>query len=552
MKKIIFVCFIFFANSACKKGNNPILPAPPEIGIANIIVDGVSNGTIYSGVSTLPIVKVSFTSRVNQSSVTDAVALKNASGGIISYKVSYANNDSTIVLVPSSKLDNLSKYDITISTSLTSKENGQFKTNAIINLLTVIDSSNKFPIVTNEQLLTIVEKQHFKYFWDFGHPVSGLVRERNTSGDVVTSGGSGFGIMAIVTGINRGFISRSQGLVRMQKITSFLENTAQKFHGAFPHWLNGVSGQVVPFSQNDDGADLVETSYLVQGLLTARQFFNGNTLAEQSLRNSINTICNNVEWSWFRKSNEQVLYWHWSPKNNWIMNVQVKGWNESLITYVLAAASTFYSVPKTVYDAGWASSGGIVNGNQYYGVTLPLGPAAGGPLFFAHYSFLGIDPTDLVDAYANYKTQNTAHTLINYNYCKANPQGYYGYSGSCWGLTASDDFKFGYKVHEPNNDNGVISPTAALSSFPYTPVQSMNALKFFYYKLGDKVFKEYGFTDAFSLSEPWFADSFLAIDQGPILIMIENYRSGLLWNLFMSCPEVKTGMRNLGFTGPHL
>ncbi len=552
MKNIIFAGFICFALSACKKSPEAIIPTPPEIGIANIEVDGFNNGTNYSGVSTLPIVKVSFTSAVNRLSVSGAVAFKNASGVNISYNLSYADNDSTIVLVPASKLDYLSKNGVTISTNLTSKENGLFKANAFINLLTIIDSSNKFPIVTNEQLLTLVQRQHFKYFWDFGHPVSGLARERNTSGDVVTSGGSGFGLMAIITGISRGFITKAQGLARMQKITTFLKNKAQKFHGAFPHWLNGVTGQVIPFSQFDDGADLVETSYLVQGLLTARQFFNGSSTAEQNLRNSINSICNNVEWDWFRKNNEQVLYWHWSQTNNWNMNVQIKGWNECLITYVLAASSSSHSVPKTVYDQGWASNGGLVNGKTYYGVQLPLGPAAGGPLFFAHYSFLGIDPTDLVDAYANYKTQNAAHTQINFNYCKANPQGYYGYSVSCWGLTASDDFKFGYKVHEPNNDNGVISPTAALSSFPYTPVQSMNALNFFYYKLGDKLFKEYGFTDAFSLNEPWFADSFLAIDQGPIIIMIENYRSGLLWDLFMSCPEVKTGMRSLGFTGPHL
>jgi hypothetical protein len=245
------------------------------------------------------------------------------------------------------------------------------------------------------------------------------------------------------------------------------------------------------------------------------------------------------------------LYWHWSPDKAWTMNHKIQGWNECLITYVLAASSTTHTIPKAVYDEGFARNGAMKNNNTYYGYQLPLGPPLGGPLFFAHYSFLGIDPRNLADGYANYWTQNVNHTLINYNYCKTNPKKFFGYSEFVWGLTASDNH-ISYSAHEPNNDLGVISPTAALSSFPYTPTESTKALKFFYYKLGDRIFKEYGFTDAFNLSIPWFASSFLAIDQGPIIIMIENHRSQLLWNLFTSAPEVKSGMQKLGFTAPYL
>jgi hypothetical protein len=308
---------------------------------------------------------------------------------------------------------------------------------------------------------------------------------------------------------------------------------------------------VIPFSAKDDGADLVETSYLFQGLLCARQYFSAASTDETNLRNDINTLWNAVEWDWFRKSNENVLYWHWSSNYSWDMNFAVQGWNEALITYVLAASSSTHTIPKIVYDNGWARNGGIRNNNVYFGITLPLGEANGGPLFFAHYSFLGINPHDLTDAYANYWTQDVNHSLINYNYCKLNPKGYYGYGDSCWGLTASD-IPNGYAASSPTNDVGVIAPTAAISSLPYTPIESMKALKFFYFILGDKIWKEYGFVDAFSLHNLWFADSFLAIDQGPIIVMIENYRSKLLWNLFMSCPEVKTGMTKLGFTSPNL
>ena len=260
---------------------------------------------------------------------------------------------------------------------------------------------------------------------------------------------------------------------------------------------------------------------------------------------------NAVEWNWFRQNNQNVLYWHWSPDKAWIINAQVRGWMEAMITYVMASSSLTDSIPKIVYDNGWAANGNIRNNNSYYSYQLPLGPSNGGPLFFEHYSFLGINPNGLSDAYANYQTQTVNHTKINYEYCKANPRGWNGYSNLCWGLTASD-IPTGYNANEPNNDPGVISPTAALSSMPYTPVESMNALKFFYYKLGDKIWGQYGFTDAFKLSDPWFATSYLAIDQGPIIVMIENYRSGLLWNLFTSAPEIKNGMRRLGFTAPYL
>lgn len=412
------------------------------------------------------------------------------------------------------------------------------------------ENTDKFPRITNEELLTKVQQQTFKYFYDFGHPQSGMARERNTSGDLVTSGGTGFGIMALVTGISRGFISRAEGLARIQKITGYLK-TADRFHGAYPHWLDGNTGKVIPFSPKDDGGDLMETAFLIQGLLTARQYFNSPDAAETTLRNDINTIYNAVEWDWYRKDNSDVLYWHWSPNYSWEMNLPIRGWNEGLIVYVLAASSPTHPISKSVYDNGWARIGAMKNGNSYYGTRLPLGEPNGGPLFFAHYSFLGINPNGLSDAYADYWEQNKAHTLINYYYCKANPLNYTGYGENCWGLTASD-IPNGYAASSPNNDKGIIAPTAALSSFPYTPSESMQALQFFYYKLGDKLFKENGFVDAFSLQQQWFASSTLAIDQGPIIIMIENYRTKLLWNLFMGSPEVKTGMKNLGFSSPNL
>ncbi len=548
----IGVLAVLFCIACNKNTSRPPAPPPPaesfyfnKASINNV----VSNN--FSGTDIKPQVKLSFTAPVGKSSATAAILFKDANANLISTNLSYQNGDSTIVVTPAGPLQYLSKYTITVSPELVSAKNTKLGSSVQVNLMTAIDSSDKFPVLSDSALLDLVEQQTFQYFWDFGHPVSGLARERNTSGDIVTTGGSGFGVMAILVGINRHFITRSNGLSRITKIVNFLTNNVQKYHGAFPHWLNGATGATIPFSANDDGADLVETAYMMQGLLSARQFFNSADAGETELRDQINNLWNGVEWDWFRKNGEDALYWHWSPDKGWIMNMPVKGWNEALITYVLAASSATHSISQAVYTNGWAQNGSFKNGNTFYNYILPLGPPLGGPLFFEQYSFLGLNPYGLSDQYADYQQQVTNHTLINYNYCKANPRKYYGYSDVCWGLTASDD-PAGYAVHDPQNDNGVITPSAALSSFPYSPQESLQAVKFFYYKLGDKLWGQYGFTDAFSLSVPWFASSYLAIDQGPIIVMIENYRTGLLWNLFTSCPEIKAGLLKLGFQAPYL
>lgn len=554
MKRIVVYTLFFYFLSGCGKEKTPVVPAPPaQLTVKSSWLDSNPFDNTMYGVSFRPVMKLVFSAPLNKTTVTGALSFTDMSGVQVPATVTYQQNDSVLLVQPNNNLPGLTRYQFRLSNAVKSAAGGSFISSVDKVLTTRIDSSRKFPALTDNELLDKVQQTTFKYFWDFGHPVSGLARERNTSGDVVASGGSGFGIMAMVTAINRGFITRAQGLARLQTMVAFLKNTAVKVKGAFPHWLNGTTGAIVPFSTNDNGADLVETSYLMMGLLTARQYFNTADAAEVALRNDINTLYNNVEWDWFRNGGQNVLYWHYSPDKGWAMNMQIKGWNECLITYVLAAASTTHGIPASVYTNGWANNGGggFVNGNTYFGYTLPLGPAQGGPLFLCQYSFLGIKPVGLTDAWANYATQTRNHTLINYQYCRTNQAAGIGYSDSVWGLTASD-IPNGYTASSPTNDRGVIAPTAALASFPYTAAESMAALKFFYYVLGDKIWKEYGFVDAFSIRDLWFASSTLAIDQGPIIIMIENYRSGLLWNLFTSCPEVKTGMLSLGFSAPYL
>ena len=562
MKNYLLFLFVLFAFSQCKKQADIITPPSDSTNIslpgdALFLISVNLNNVVpvnnnFYHVTLSPLIKFSFSAPVDHSTVSPNISFLSASGSTVSYVTSYANNDSQLIIQPTIALLPLAKYNLKLLTGLQSQQHGNLTVSSSFSIVTQIDSTDKFTQVADSVLLDIVQQQTFKYFWDNGHPVSGMARERNSSGDLVTTGGTGFGIMSIPVAVKRNFITRAEGLGRTLQIVNFYTNNCTAYHGAFAHWINGASGETIPFSPDDNGADLVETSYLMEGLITARQYFNSSTdVNEIDLRTKINALWDAVDWNWFRKNNENVLYWHWSPNLGFVINAQVKGWNEALITYVMAASSRTNAIPQIVYTNGWASNGGIINNNTYYGYQLPLGPSNGGPLFFEHYSFLGINPNGLSDAFANYQSQTTNHSKINYEYCKANPHGWNGYSSVCWGLTASD-VPDGYNANEPNNDPGVISPTAALSSMPYTPAESIAALKFFYYKLGDKLWGQYGFYDAFKLSDPWFANSTLAIDQGPIIIMIENYRSRLLWDLFTSAPEVKTGMLNLGFTAPYL
>ena len=411
--------------------------------------------------------------------------------------------------------------------------------------------------LTDEEIMDLTQATTFKYFWDFANSSSGAARERyhpenpSLNENVVTSGGSGFGLMAIIVGIERGFITKQQGIERLSKILNFFEN-ANRFHGAWSHWIDGGTGNVIPFSQQDNGGDIVETAFLVQGLICVKEYFKNGTTEEKALANKADVLWKGVEWNWYTQ-NQNVLYWHWSPNYNFAINLKLQGYNETMIAYILAAASPNYSIPKETFHEGWARNGAIRSSETQYGYPLILDHVGSGtgPLFWAHYSYLGLNPKNLSDQYASYWNVNLNHTNINYQYCVDNPKNYIDYGANCWGLTASysrnADGSVGYSAHDPENDLGVISPTAAISSIPYTPQKSLASMHFFYSKK-DKLLGPAGFYDAFSPQyNYWVAKAYLAIDQGPEIIMIENYRTALLWNLFMQNEDVKRGLTDLGF-----
>jgi len=431
-------------------------------------------------------------------------------------------------------------------------------------------------LLSDEQLLDTVQYYTFQYFWDGAEPTSGMARERFHVDDpqndkhIVTTGGTGFGLMAILVAIERGFILREDGVKRFHQIVDFLEY-ADRFHGVWPHWLNGETGKVQPFSEFDNGGDIVETAFLVQGLLAVKQYFIGGTEEELLLVEKIDKLWREVEWDWYQ-NNQSILYWHWSPNHGWKMNFGINGYNECLIAYVLGAASPSHQISAESYHKGWARNGEIKGIIEKYGFTLGLNhngeQESGGPLFWSHYSFLGLDPRNLTDKYTNYWEHNVAHTQINRHHCIENPHSYKGYASYCWGLTSSYSVpgavqyfngetsvkpevksnETAYAGHKPGFDLGIISPTAALSSMPYAPEDVMPVIRHFHDDFGNKLFGKFGFYDAFSQEYDWWPKRYLAIDQGPIIVMIENYRSSLLWNLFMKDEDVQNGLDKLGFS----
>jgi beta-glucosidase len=409
---------------------------------------------------------------------------------------------------------------------------------------------------SDDQLLEMVQRYTLRYFWEFGDPVSGMALERSndTRANCVTTGGTGFGIAAIIAGVQNGFIARADAVERLLKIVGSLERF-DRFHGAWAHWYNSATGKPYHFSAKDNGGDLVETAFLIQGLLAAQGYFDSADASETGLRQRIETLWRQVEWNHYTKG-ENALYWHWSPDYEFAMNHQIKGYDECLITYILAASSPTYPISKQVYDQCWVNpkDGEFFCNTSFYDITLPLGKREqmGGPLFWVHYSWIGLCPKGLSDQYADYWEQNRRYTMVDRAYCIDNPMKWNGYGPGLWGLTASDALPTGYRAHSPGPglDTGTIAPTGALSSMPYTPAESMEVLKNLYRNHGSVAFGPMGFYDAvnFSVSGKQSTESYLAIDQGPIVAMIENHRSGAIWHAFMKKNDIHNGLAKLGFT----
>ena len=417
---------------------------------------------------------------------------------------------------------------------------------------------------TDDELLTMVQEATFRYYWEAGHPVAGLAPEvLPGDSNLLALGGSGFGVMAMLVAAERGFETRDAVAERILKIVRFLAR-ADRFHGAWPHFLNGDTGKAVPFfGKYDNGGDLVETAFMIQGLLAARRYFDHDTEVEREIRDTVTRLWREVEWSWYRQTpDSDVLYWHWSPDYAFHINHPLIGWNETMIVYLLAIASPTHPVPAALYHTGWAGTSErhvryrqywsrttagnhYTNGGTWYGIKLDVGVGNGSDLFFTHFSYFGFDPRGIRDRYTNYFRNNRAITLINRAYAIENPRGFVGYGADTWGLSAGVNTGGGRPL--PRDDNGTINVMASLASMPYTPEESLVALKHYYRDLGAKVWGIYGFHDGFNQTQNWYEEVYMALNQAPITVMIENHRTGLVWNLFMANPEIQPALDGIGF-----
>jgi hypothetical protein len=418
--------------------------------------------------------------------------------------------------------------------------------------------------LTDDELLTMVQEATFRYYWEAADPDAGMAIEILPGNErLIALGSSGFGIMAIVVGAERGFVTREQAAARLVTIVRFLAR-ADRFKGAWPHYLDGRTGKVAPFfGKYDDGADLVETAFLVQGLLVARRYFDRDTPAEREIRDAVTRLWREVDWRWFRKTPDgDRLYWHWSPTHGFHISHPLIGWNETMIVYLLAIASPTHGVPASLFHTGWAGTSDLaidyrrawsrttegdhyVNGHSYYGIRLDVGEGSGAELFFTHFSFMGFDPRGRRDRYTNYFENNRAIARIAQAYAIANPMRHVGYGADAWGRSAGVNAGGGRST--PAGDNGTLTISAALSSMPYTPEASMAALKHFYRDLGARTWGVYGFRDGFNQTQDWYEDVYMALNQAPIVVMIENYRTGLVWKHFMANPEIAPALAAIGF-----
>ncbi|WP_082796093.1 glucoamylase family protein [Flammeovirga sp. SJP92] len=406
----------------------------------------------------------------------------------------------------------------------------------------------------DRQIFEETHRASFDYFWELGHPVSGLTPRRSLKNKKyeIGIGASGFGIQAIIVGAHRGWVTREQVLNRMLKMTDFLENKAVRFHGVYPHLIHGKTGQLIHFG-GQDGADIQETSNLMMGLLMARAYFDQDTPKEIQLREEITKLWEAVDYTMHEHQN--ALWWNHSyqQKENKGLKLLMKGYTESMTSYVLALGHPSKGIKKSSYR-GYVEGKNFVNGKEYYGYTLDVGKPKGGPLYLAQTPFLALDPRDMEDQYTYYWKRSINHSLINWTYCSKFAPKEFQYNKEDWGLTASqtpsEDGGYNNMAGPGPKDKGVIAPSAALGVFPYVPYQSMLALRNFYENHKEGLWGEYGFKDAYSKKRDWYSDRYLGLDQGRTVIMMENYRSGLFWELSKKVPELQVALGKMGIKSP--
>ncbi len=404
---------------------------------------------------------------------------------------------------------------------------------------------------TTAALVDTVQHTGVMYFWEQANPANGLVKDRSTAGSPASIAATGFGLSALCVGVDHGWLTREQVKGRVLTTLNTFWTGPQSsaasgtigYKGLYYHFLDMNTAT----RTWDSELSTIDTALLFAGILDTKMYFTGADSQEVLIRQLADSIYYRADWNFARNFNQGILQ-GWKPGTGFGGFGQWVGYNEAMILYILALGSPTHPVPTTAWSK-WTSN---YLWQTLYGQSFLICP----PLFTHQYSHCWIDFSGMQDNYmraqsSNYAENSRRATLAQHSYCIANPGAWTGYSDSLWGLTASDD-PFGYAAHgapPSQSDNGTITPTAGLSSIVFTPELSVPLLHNLWDNWRATTWGPYGFKDAFNPYYGWVDTDYLGIDQGPIVLMMENYRNGSVWARTYQNLDLRTGLARAGFTG---
>jgi hypothetical protein len=413
-----------------------------------------------------------------------------------------------------------------------------------------------------------LKERTFNYFWEVIDEGTWQTDDRYPTRNFTSVAATGFALPSYIIGVHNGYITREQGAERVHKVLDWLWNAPQGpdeegmtgYKGFFYHFLNYGSGtryKTVELST-------IDTGLLMAGVLTAQSYFDGDNETEREIRSLADSLYLRVEWDWAMNDNP-TMSMGWHPERGFI-KAEWKGYNEAMVLLILALGSPQHPVHDNAWDV-WTST---YDWEEFYGYEH----VNFAPLFGHQYSQMFVDFRGIQDEYMkekgiDYFENSRRATLANKAYCVANPGNFKGYGENIWGLTACDgpanqvrkidgrsiQFKTYHArgaAKDDIRDDGTITPTAAGGSIPFAPEETLAALYEMKQKYGDQLYTKYGFLDAFNLTyseEGWFNPDYIGIDQGPILIQLENLESGLIWETLKKNPYIIKGLQKAGFEG---
>ncbi len=405
--------------------------------------------------------------------------------------------------------------------------------------------------ITTEALLDTVQHAGVMYFWNEANPANGMVKDRDTGGSVSSIAATGFGLSALCIGVDHGWLDRaavrSRVLTTLNTFWTGPQGTAVNgmigYKGLYYHWLDMNTAT----RTWDAELSTIDTALLMAGIIDARHYFTGSDPEEVQIRALADSIYLRCNWEFMRNFSNGIKM-GWKPGGGgfggfgpWV------GYNEAMILYILALGSPTHPIPASQWTT-WTSTYSWQTRYGYTNINFP-------PLFGHQYSHCWVDFRGLQDVFTfskgiTYFENSRRATLAQRAYCIANPSNWVAYSDSLWGLTASDD-PFGYAAHgapPPWSENGTITPTAGISSLPFAPEVVVPLMHNLWDNWRGTLWGPYGFTDAFNPTQSWVGQDVLGIDQGPIVMMIENYRNEAVWRRISQNEWIANGLTRAGFT----